>query len=106
MLCVATLATASGLLSLGVDSAAPNNDSTAFGSFNQVFTLGFGAVNPTATLDLSFSSVVAMILLANNLQILLSYPYVAYNGVYTCMLLADEWSGYGKQRKPLRVSSP
>lgn len=45
-------------------------------------------------------------LIANLPQLLLSLLYLAYNGLYTAMLLADEWSRFAYQRKPLRVSEP
>lgn len=46
------------------------------------------------------------ILVANSPQVLLSFLYLTYNGIFTCMLLADEWAGYAHDRKPLRVTSP
>lgn len=45
-------------------------------------------------------------LIANLPQLVLSFTYLLYNALYTCMLLADEWSRYGHSRKALRVSSP
>ena len=47
-----------------------------------------------------------MVLVANSPQLLLSFLYFAYNGLWTCMLLAKEWTGYARERKPLRVTSP
>ncbi len=32
--------------------------------------------------------------------------YLTYNGLLTCMLVNEEWSGYAKDRKTLRVSHP
>lgn len=46
------------------------------------------------------------ILIANLPQVILSFLYMMYNGLYTCMLLGHEWSSYAHQRKPLRVTSP
>ena len=46
------------------------------------------------------------ILVANSPQVLLSFLFLTYNGLFTCMLLAHEWSGYAHVRKPLRVTSP
>lgn len=46
------------------------------------------------------------ILIANSPQALLSFLFLTYNGLFTCMLLADEWTGYAHKRKPLRVTSP
>ena len=44
--------------------------------------------------------------LANIPQVLLSYLYLCFNALYTCMLVASEWAGYFYHRKPLRVTSP
>ena len=46
------------------------------------------------------------ILLANSPQVLLSFLFLTYNGLFTCMLLGHEWSSYAHVRKPLRVTSP
>ena len=46
------------------------------------------------------------ILIANSPQALLSFLFLTYNGLYTCMLLADEWADYAYKRKPLRVTTP
>lgn len=49
---------------------------------------------------------IAILLLANLPQLLLSFLYFAYNGIFTYMLLAQEWNGYAWKRRPLRVTSP
>ena len=46
------------------------------------------------------------VLLANCPQVLLSCLFLAYNSLFTCMLVADEWNTYARKRKPLRVTSP
>ena len=46
------------------------------------------------------------ILIANSPQVLLSFLFLTYNGLFTCMLLGQEWSCYAHVRKPLRVTSP
>lgn len=48
---------------------------------------------------------IGIILLANLPQLLLSCLYFAYNSIFTCMLLAQEWNGYVWKRRPLRVTS-
>ncbi|KAF6226121.1 hypothetical protein HO133_008987 [Letharia lupina] len=45
-------------------------------------------------------------LVANSPQLLLPFSLVAYNSLFTCMLLANEWNQYAHNRKPLRVTSP
>lgn len=46
------------------------------------------------------------VLFANYWQMIISLLYLAYNALLTCQLVAEEWSGYGKERKTLRVSHP
>ncbi|CAF9925048.1 hypothetical protein IMSHALPRED_006362 [Imshaugia aleurites] len=59
------------------------------------------------TIDLSGAAgVIFTVLVANSPQILLSFLYFGYNGLYTCMLLAEEWSAYASKRQFLRVTSP
>lgn len=48
----------------------------------------------------------AMVLLANTPQPVVSVAYFLYNGLLTCMLLAAEYNDYARHRKPLRVSWP
>ena len=70
---------------------------------------GFGAVNTDMMARWSFggtSGILLTAIIANIPQLLLSFLFLTYNGLYTCMLLADEWSGYAYERKPLRVTQP
>ena len=46
------------------------------------------------------------ILIANTFQVIVSLAYIVHNGLISCMLVADEWCGYAKDRKTLRVSAP
>lgn len=73
--------------------------------------MGFGTVNTKNLMADSSSgstagSVLANILRANTPQTLLSFLYLTYNGLFTCMLQADEWARYGHRRRGLRVSTP
>jgi hypothetical protein len=43
---------------------------------------------------------------ANVWQMIISMLYLAYNGLLTCQLVSEEWGGYAKDRKTLRVSHP
>lgn len=45
-------------------------------------------------------------MMANTFQVLISLAYVAYDGLVSGMLVADEWCGFAKDRKTLRVSAP
>ncbi len=53
-----------------------------------------------------YSSLIPTVIIANLPQLVLTFLYFAYNGLFTCMLLADEWNGYAYERKYLRVTSP
>ena len=52
------------------------------------------------------SGMVGLTLIANSPQLVLTFAYFTFNGIFTCMLLGREWSGYARSRKTLRVSSP
>ncbi len=78
-------------------------------SLSYFWQLGYGTV--TSQLMIAWSlpgtgGLLINILVANSPQVLLSFLYFTYNGIFTCMLLADEWAGYAHDRKPLRVTSP
>ena len=79
-------------------------------SLPYLWSLGFGNVRAETVIgSMNFfgsSGLVAAVLLANLPQIALSFLYFAYNGIFTCMLITEEWCGYAMKRKPLRVSSP
>ena len=78
-------------------------------SIPYLWSLGFGTVTSQELITLfSFhgpSGLILTILIANSPQILLSFIYLTYNGLFTCMLLAEEWSGFAKERKKLRVTT-
>ena len=84
----------------------------AFDNPAQDFRLGFGAIDPRFQIfiaelpDSGTAGFLAVVLLANTPQMICSFIYLAYNGLFTCMLLADEWSRYFLNPKPLRVTSP
>ena len=106
--CISTLITTGALLGLGL-----NNPLLTSRSIPHLWSLGFGNVNPESLIQikgkedlLSAAGVIATVLIANSPQILLSFLYFAMNGIFTCMLLAEEWSAYATKRKFLRVTSP
>jgi hypothetical protein len=51
-------------------------------------------------------SILPYVLLANLPQSIISFLYLMYNGMMTCMLANREWFQYGIKRAPLRVSTP
>ena len=107
LLCLATLIVATILLQTGITNIKLSSPDT---SIAYLRTLGFGAVNGQAIMTIQFpggaSGLMITVLLANSPQALLSFLYLTYNGLFTCMLHAQEWSGYASERKPLRVTSP
>jgi hypothetical protein len=76
-----------------------------------LWSLGIGVVSETALIngiepDASIGiNNLFCIFLANLPQLIFSVLYFQYNAIFTCMLAAKEWSEFGVQRKPVRVSS-
>ena len=106
--CISTIIVVCALLGLGL-----HNSSLSSRSMSHLWSLGFGNVSGETLIrmnknqNLSGSAgVVFTVLVANSPQILLSFLYFAYNGIFTCMLLAEEWSAYASKRRFLRVTSP
>ncbi|RPA75210.1 hypothetical protein BJ508DRAFT_332329 [Ascobolus immersus RN42] len=75
-------------------------------SFGEVVRSGFQKLDTRRIVDFRSSNVIRAVLVANAPQLLISFIYLIYNSIYTCMLLAHEWSTYAYTRKPLRVSYP
>lgn len=103
-LCVVALVVAAYLLSQAVRAVIS-------GTGNTITSLGFGAVDSRALLNLNLptdgtSGLVSSVLVANLPQAIVSFLYLMYNGLYTCMHLAAEWSSYGVERKALRCTTP
>ncbi|KAJ3529869.1 hypothetical protein NM208_g9563 [Fusarium decemcellulare] len=77
-----------------------------------LWNLGFGAVSDSAIITgvnrgskYNNSYIISNVLLANAPQLCFFILYFQYNGLFTCMLSANEWSYFGAGRKALRVSS-
>lgn len=45
-------------------------------------------------------------MIANIWQVMVSICYLTQNALLSCQLVADEWTGFAKERKTLRVSHP
>ena len=83
-------------------------------SISYLWSLGFGTVTaasiinwPTQQYDESVQGgLLLMVLISNSPQLILSFLYLTYNGLFTSMLLAKEWSGFAHHRKTLRITSP
>ena len=84
-------------------------DIGAFGfSLGEMWQMGYGGITSTTILPFSFpgsAGLILTIILANAPQALLSVLFFIYNGLLTCMLLAQELSEYAHKRKPLRVTN-
>lgn len=100
--CTSAIIVACILLIIATEGAAGGSSITA---------LGFGSFRPGAIVNIGIpklgtAGLIGCVLLANLPQLVLSVLYLMYNGLYTCMHLAHEYSGYGTERKPLRVTEP
>lgn len=82
------------------------NSALANKSISHLWSLGLGTVTTESLVRLEIESTVLTIIIANSPQLILSFLYLTYNGLFTCMLLADEWNDYAHHRKALRVTSP
>lgn len=103
------LSVVSFLLHLGL-----TNRSLRSRSISYLWSLGFGTI--TAESVIAFGSwqdnesapgaLLLMVLISNSPQLILSFLYLTYNGLFTSMLLAKEWSRFAHHRKTLRITSP
>ena len=76
--------------------------------FDTLIRMGIGVVDIrtlmrpiSGSLNLTF---LPMVIMANAPQLVFSLLYLAYNGIFTTMSLAREWSGFASSRKGLRCS--
>ena len=67
--------------------------------------MGLGAPTGNNILSMNYS-ILTTVVIANSPQIVLSYLYVMFNALYTCMLAGDEWIRFASHRQTLRVTSP
>ncbi|KAH7413683.1 hypothetical protein DE146DRAFT_638333 [Phaeosphaeria sp. MPI-PUGE-AT-0046c] len=52
------------------------------------------------------NSIIPAVLVVNSPQVLISFLYLFYNSLFTCMLVGSEWSQYAVKRATLRVTLP
>ncbi|PUU76467.1 hypothetical protein B9Z19DRAFT_1194727 [Tuber borchii] len=90
------------LLRLGIQ----NDRKVLSTSLKSMWTRGFGKVNNVSLLDVGFQNITQSILLANLPQTILSFLYLTYNSLFTCMLAGHEWSLFSHHHRTLRVTSP
>lgn len=106
------------ITTLSLLTAAVLASCTAFGmttgmmkrtTADTIFSLGFGAVNSNMLYDwvtMGPEELVYSVLFSNMPQVVLSFAYLLFNALVTCMVLANEYSSYEVHRKPLRVTTP
>ena len=103
--CLITLISASLLLKMGLNSVSDVGDA----SFSHLWQIGYGTVTSESMITWHLSGtggLILNVLIANLPQAVLSFLYLTYNGLFTGILLADEWNDYGHKRKSLRVTGP
>lgn len=104
-----SLANAHGSSSIAVFVVAffPGTGISQMQGPKDVWSVGFGAVAQQTLLSgtSSASSLAVNAFIANAAQPVFSVLYFSYNGVFTCMAAAHEWSTYGVSRQGLRVST-
>ena len=99
-----TLIIASALLAMSLTAGNLHDQ-----SFSHLWQMGYGTVTSESMAGWSSSGsggLLLHILVANLPQAVLSFLFLTYNSLFTCMLLANEWNGYAHERKPLRVTYP
>jgi hypothetical protein len=99
-----TLVVAGVLLAYAHSSASLNGE-------DPIKVGGFGAITPETMIvtrlpTTGTQGLLANVLVANMPQLIFSCLYLLYNGMFTSMCLANEYSNYSIHRKPLRVTSP
>ncbi|PUU76462.1 hypothetical protein B9Z19DRAFT_990571 [Tuber borchii] len=73
---------------------------------SSMWSRGFGKVNSVSLLTIGLRNITESVLLANLPQTILSFLYLTYNSLFTCMLAGHEWSLFGHNHCTLRVTSP
>jgi hypothetical protein len=76
-------------------------------STSTIFSMGFGAVDTRALITgvfFLYRSIVSLAVIANSPQVLVSFIYLTYNGLFTAMLMGYEWTSYSYKKKGLRIS--
>ncbi|KAG8534322.1 uncharacterized protein KY384_001166 [Bacidia gigantensis] len=104
--CIITLVVTGFLLSMGMSNL---NDR----SLSHIAHLGFGAITSESLASFINSrrmsretALFVNIIIANAPQPLLSFLFLTYNSLYTCMLMVEEWYDYAHEGKQLRVTDP
>ncbi|GAB7353596.1 hypothetical protein MBLNU459_g4017t1 [Dothideomycetes sp. NU459] len=76
-------------------------------SISEIFAAGVGSADSSNILGThTGDSVIANVLTANAFQLTVSFLYIFYNNLFTCMLLGYEYTKFASNRKSLRVTKP
>ncbi|CAO1603804.1 hypothetical protein XANCAGTX0491_007383 [Xanthoria calcicola] len=107
-LALVIIITATIFLATGITGLKNRNFPT---DIHSLLSMGFGAVHPKSLVGFitpspSAKSLYLSVGFSNLWQFAISLLYLAYNGVLTAMLVANEWDEFGKTRKTLRLTSP
>jgi len=103
-LCTTTIAVAGSLLGIAHATLSKNgNDTFTAGGFG---TITSETIVSTKLPNTGTHGLLANVMIANMPQLIVSCLYLLYNGLFTSMCLAHEYSNYSIRRKPLRVTSP
>lgn len=68
-----------------------NNDSLGEKTLSHFWSMGYGAISLKTVITPLTGSLTRVILVANLPQVILSFLYLTYNSLFTCMLVAKEW---------------
>ncbi|PUU76459.1 hypothetical protein B9Z19DRAFT_1194722 [Tuber borchii] len=80
--------------------------STILTRWQKRWASGFGNANSVSLVTMPVGNITQAIFLANLPQTILSFLYLSYNSLFTCMLAGHEWSLFGHHYRTLRVTSP
>ncbi|KAH7120280.1 hypothetical protein B0J13DRAFT_457311 [Dactylonectria estremocensis] len=103
-LCVLALVAVSYLLAIGVHSLKYSVHKRL--GISDLWHTGLGQVSIDTLINIQVDRALSMVLLANLPQLVVSLLYAAVNGMWTAMLVENEWRSYGMRRKGLRTTCP
>ncbi|KAI9675457.1 MAG: hypothetical protein M1822_008935 [Bathelium mastoideum] len=102
--CVTVIVAGGVLLGMGLTNIASSDVPIGLKS---LWSMGVGKLNSVSQVTANFTlNVPVATLLANLPQLIVTMLYFSYNGLFTRMLSALEWSKLSEKRAALRVTSP
>ena len=100
---LATIISASFLLKEGIRQVAWKH---SYPSLADLWDRGVGSLDLDCMVELPGISPMQTSLLSNAPQLIISIIYTTINGMWTAMMVGNEWNGYGLRRKGLRTTEP